>query len=66
MHVGNIIRQKVIEKGVTIVWLANQMSCTRTNVYKIFERKSIDTDTLVRLSHVLDYDFFRHISDVEL
>lgn len=62
MHVGDIIRQKVEEKGITIVWLAKQMSCTRANIYKIFNRKSIDTDTLSRLSAVLEYDFFLHLS----
>ncbi|MBE6251803.1 MAG: XRE family transcriptional regulator [Bacteroidales bacterium] len=66
MHVGRIIRQKVAERKITVVWLAKQMSCTRTNIYKIFDRKSIDTDTLIRLSVILDYDFFQHISDNEL
>ena len=64
MHIGNLVRQKVIEKGLTIVWFAEQLSCTRVNVYKIFSKRSIDTDMLFRISKILDYDFFRHYSDL--
>ena len=32
------------------------------NVYDIFHRKSIDTDLLITIGSVLDYDFFRYYS----
>lgn len=59
MHIGRFIRQKVMEKGMTVVWFAEQMACTRVNAYKIFSRKSIDTDSLMRISRILDFDFFQ-------
>ena len=58
MHIGSLIRQKVDEKGITIVRFADQLACTRANVYKIFSKKSIDTDTLLRISMILEFDFF--------
>ena len=58
MHIGSLIRQKVDEKGITVVRFAEQLACTRANVYKIFSKKSIDTDTLMRVSVILDFDFF--------
>ena len=58
MHIGSLIRQKVDEKGMTVIRFAEQLSCTRANVYKIFAKKSIDTDTLYRASVILDFDFF--------
>lgn len=64
MHIGGIIREKITEKGMTVVSFAEQLSCTRVNVYKIFSRKSIDTDMLLRISSILEYDFFQHYSAV--
>lgn len=58
IHIGKLIRKRVKEQHLTVVWLANQLSCTRTNVYKMFERYSIDTEVLMKLSIVLDFDFF--------
>lgn len=49
---------KAEEKGIPIVRLARELSYSRTNMYKIFSKKSIDTDVLVRLSNILDFDFF--------
>lgn len=56
--IGSLIRRRLDEKGYSVVWLARQLACSRTNVYKIFEKPHIDTDMLARISTVLDYDFF--------
>lgn len=58
MHIGNEIRLKMKEKGCTVTWLAGQLFYTRANIYKIFEKPSIDTDLLKRISVVLEFDFF--------
>ncbi len=58
MHIGKLIRQTLEEQGKTSVWLAEQLSCSRTNVYKIYERTTIDTELLLRISAILDYNFF--------
>lgn len=58
IHIGSLIRRRLDEKGHSVVWLARQLACSRTNVYKIFEKPHIDTDMLARISTVLDYDFF--------
>ena len=63
MHIGKIIRQKVKEQNKTSVWLAEQLSYSRTNVYKLYDKKSIDTDVLFRISAILDFDFFSLYSD---
>ena len=42
-----------------MVWFAGELSCSRTNVYKIFSKKSIDTNDLLRISRILGYDFFQ-------
>ncbi len=63
MHIGNLIREKLEEKPRTVVWLAHELSYSRTNVYKIFAKSSIDTHVLMRISQILRYDFFRAYSE---
>ena len=46
-----------------MVWFAGELSCSRTNVYKIFSKQSIDTYDLLRISKILDFDFFEVYSD---
>ena len=58
MHIGNLIKEQVKKQERTVVWLAEQLACSRTNIYKIYERPSIDTGLLLRISVLLDYDFF--------
>lgn len=63
MHIGKLIREQVEKQGKTVVWFARQLSCSRTNVYKIFERPSIDTSLLMRISNILQYNFFNDYRD---
>lgn len=58
INIGEEIREIVKRQGKSITWLAKQINCSRVNIYKIFERSSIDTNTLLRISDALDYDFF--------
>ncbi|WP_455587241.1 helix-turn-helix domain-containing protein [Bacteroides sp.] len=67
MHIGNLIRQKMEERHKTVVWLAKELSYSRTNVYKIYDKSSIDTDVLLRISAILEYDFFElYSNEVEM
>lgn len=63
IHIGKQIRLKMEERNETVVWLAKHLSCSRTNVYKIFQKHSVDTDILSRLSLILDFDFFSLFSE---
>lgn len=62
MHIGTEIRHKLDEQQRTVVWLARQLSCSRTNVYKIFEKADLDTALLMRISLILRHDFFNMFS----
>lgn len=63
MQIGERIRRRLDEQGNTVVWLARQLSCSRTNVYKIFEKSNLDTGLLMRVSVILKYDFFKLYSE---
>ena len=61
-HIGEIIKQEVTRKGIKVSWLAEQLNCHRNNVYLIFSRRWIDTDTLMKLSCILNHDFYADLS----
>ena len=62
MHIGQLIKQQMEAQGKTVSWLAYELSYCRTNIYKIYDKKSIDTDLLLRISSLLKYDFFHAYS----
>lgn len=63
MHAGKLVKEQMDSQGKTVTWLAEQLSCSRTNVYKIYDRPSIDTGLLLRISKILKYDFFALYSE---
>ena len=63
MHIGKHIKEVMTRQGVSVIQLAEAIHCERANVYNIFKRESIDTDILTRICRVLNYDFFKDISD---
>ena len=60
LHIGNLIRTTLNEQGRTVAWLARQVNCSHNNIYKVFQKSSIDTDLLLRISRAMDYNFFQH------
>ena len=62
-HIGHLIKLELHNQGRTITWLAKQLDCSRQNAYKILNRNWIYTDMLLKISNILDYDFFKYFSD---
>ena len=65
MHIGSHIRDVLFTQSRehTVTWLAKQLNCHRVNVYDIFNRSTIDTELLRRISIVLSHDFFQDLSN---
>ena len=63
MAIGPIIKAKLKEKRITVVSFAEQLGSSRTNVYKIFNKHSINTDDLFKISQILNVDFFKYYSE---
>ena len=61
VHIGSIIKQKVIDSSMTIKEFADGINCERTTVYHIFRQKSIDIEKLIKISEILNYDFISEI-----
>jgi plasmid maintenance system antidote protein VapI len=58
IHIGSNIRDYVDKQGISITWFAERLDCTRTTIYNIFTRKTIDSGLLLKISEVLNHDFF--------
>ncbi len=62
-HIGHVIQSTLKSQGRSVKWFAAQLSCDRTNAYKIFSKESIDTKLLMKVSDVLKVDFFAYLSE---
>ena len=57
-----MIRAELKAQGRTVTWFAKAIHTTRTNVYKIMDKESIDLKLLIRISKLLHYDFLSECS----
>lgn len=59
LHIGAEIQKKVKEKGITDSQFAKSLDIARQNIKKtVFEKRSLDTELLCRISEVLECNFF--------
>ena len=63
VNIGQCIKEELERQERTVSWLARKLNCHRTVVYRIFNKNSIDTGVLKRISEILNYDFFKEYSD---
>ncbi len=62
MHIGHLIKAVFDESGMSVSEFARQIHLERTTVYSLFERPSIDSVLLAKISLALKHNF---LSDVE-
>lgn len=63
VNIGQMIQAELVRQGRSVVWLAREIYCEKSNVYKMFKRKSIDMTQLMRISEVLHHNFLRDCFD---
>ncbi len=61
--IGKIIKLELERQERSVSWFARKLSCNRANVYNIFQRNSIDTELLLRISKILKYNFFKALCE---
>ena len=59
VHIGTMIKEELVAQGRSVTWFAKSIYCEKSNVYKMFKRKSIDLEQLMIISQVLDHNFLR-------
>lgn len=64
--IGELIKKEFLKTERSVTWFARKLACDRTNIYRIFEKQSIDTDQLSRICVILKHNFFAEIAkDIE-
>jgi ribosome biogenesis protein Nip4 len=59
VHIGNMIHEELLRQGRTVNWFAKEIYCEKSNIYKMFKRKSIDLAQLIKVSNALDHNFLK-------
>ncbi|WP_285055190.1 hypothetical protein [Pedobacter ginsengisoli] len=55
--IGDAIRKKVEEKGMTFVSFADKFGITDRNLQYVFKKSDLSIQQVVRASEILEYDF---------
>ncbi len=63
MKLGEVIRNVLTERDITVKQFAETIGVKRPNAYRIFNQNSIDTALLMKISICLEHDFFRDLSN---
>ncbi len=61
LHIGQMIKAVFDKSGMSVSELARRINTTRSNVYFIFERPSIDVEKLMEICKALEHNFFDDI-----
>ena len=56
--IGQKIEEEVRRQERSVCWFARKLCCNRQNVYDIFRRTNIDAELLLRISIILERNFF--------
>lgn len=62
VSIGQLIKAELERQERSVVWFARHLNCDRTNIYRIFNKESIDTSLLFRISIILNHNFFSDLA----
>ena len=61
--IGQLIKEELERQERSVAWFARKLCLDRSNVYRLFQRNTIDTGLLARISIILDRNFFTVLSE---
>lgn len=64
MKIGEKIKERLDAESISVTDFAKKLSCSRTNVYKLYGKDNIDCGLLLRISRILHHDFFKYYSEM--
>ena len=63
IHIGQAIEAELRDQERTVSWLSRRLDCDRTKIYQIFHKPAIKTDMLMKISLVLNKNFFKMLDE---
>ena len=64
VHIGKTIKKRLKERNISIADFSALLHTDKSNVYRLFQKKDINTEMLIRISNLLNYNFFIEFVDV--
>ena len=62
IHIGHLIHEQLRKDQRSVGWLAREIHCTRGNLYKIFNKPSLDSTLILAISKAMQFNFFQYYS----
>ena len=59
IDVGQMIKERLDAEKRGETWLAGEVKKNRSSVHNLLKKNSIDTETLLRISKALKFNFFK-------
>lgn len=60
LHIGRLIQEQLRKDQRSVSWLAREIHCTRNNVYKVFNKPSLDSNLILKISKAMNFNFFQY------
>jgi hypothetical protein len=60
VQIGARVQEVFESRNMKLSVLADQLGTVRQNVYRIFKKKDLDTGLLIKISEVLNHNFFHY------
>jgi predicted transcriptional regulator len=64
VHIGKCIKKRLKERNISISDFSGLLHTDKSNVYRLFQKKDINTEMLIRISNLLNYNFFAEFIDI--
>jgi hypothetical protein len=62
---GEIIQKEILKTGISVTAVAEKISMSRENLYKIFKRDKVDPYLILRIGKAINHDFSANFRDEE-
>ncbi|KMQ60150.1 transposase [Chryseobacterium angstadtii] len=59
IHIGKLIEARVAEADIELARIKKYLNLSEERVRQMYEEEHLDTEILLRMSKLLEYDFFR-------
>jgi hypothetical protein len=65
VEIGQKIKEVFDQRDMKLTDFADQLGTVRQNVYRIFKKRHLDTGLLIKISEVLNHNFFQYYVPVQ-
>jgi hypothetical protein len=65
VEIGHKIKEVFDTRNIKLTEFADQLGTVRQNVYRIFKKRHLDTGLLLKISQVLNHNFFQYYVNSE-